>query len=153
MRAEPVEVRDTSFDKLRTHTPSPWLLGVGALLATLAFEFDQSWVGLLVAVAVLVGTFAALSHWSRAAGWTPRHLLMVVGGAMLARALEGFLIDPIGDGSDVAKYIHNTVAVLLVVVLVAIGWWRNPSTRPFDKLRTSPSTSSGHIMESPRLTR
>ena len=106
--------------------PSPWLLGFGALIATFAFEFDQSWVGFLVAVAVLIGAFAALSRWSRTAGWTPRHLLLVVGGAMLARALEGFLIDPIGDGSDAAKYVHNTVAVLLVIVLVAIGWRRNP---------------------------
>lgn len=108
-------------------TPSPWLLGLGALVATFAFEFDQSWVGLLVAVSVLVGTFAALSRFSRTSGWSSRHLLLVVGGAMLARALEGFLVDPIGDGSDLAKYLHNTVAVLLVIVLVVIGWVRDRS--------------------------
>ena len=118
------------FDRLRAHsvsgrTPPPWLLGLGALVATFAFEFDQSWAGLLVAVTVLVGTLAVLARISRTSGWSSRHLLLVVGGAMLARALEGFLVDPIGDGSDLAKYVHNTVAVVLVIVLVAVGWWRN----------------------------
>jgi hypothetical protein len=122
-------------------TPSPWLLGIGAMIATVAFEFDQSWVGLLVAVTVLVGAFAALSRFSRTRGWSNRHLLLVVGGVMLARALEGFLVDPIGDGSDLAKYLHNTAAVLLVIVLVAIGWFRGRAARP--------STGSGHITESP----
>ena len=45
---------------------------------------------------------------------------------MLARALQGFLVDPIGDGSDVAKYVHNSVAVLLVLVWSRSGGSATP---------------------------
>ena len=110
-------------------TPAPWLVGVGALIAATAFDFDKSWIGALVGSAVLIAAFVALARFSRTEGWSARHVLMVAGGALLARALQGFLIDPIGDGSDVAKYVHNSVAVLLVIVLVAIGWIRNRAQR------------------------
>ena len=67
---------------------------------------------------------------------------MVAGGALLARALQGFLVDPIGDGSDLAKYAHNTVAVLLVIVLVAIGWRRNRDQPALATLAPSSRTTS-----------
>ncbi len=44
---------------------------------------------------------------------------MVAGGALPARALQGFLVDLIGDGSEVAKLVYNTVAVLLGIGLGA----------------------------------
>ena len=105
-------------------TPSPWWFAVGGFAATVAHDASLTWAGFAVSVVVLTGTFVALDHFSRTPGWSGRHLLLLVGGALLARALSGFLIDPIGDGPMVAKYVHNVVAVLLVLVLVAIGWIR-----------------------------
>ena len=121
-------------------TPAAWLVGLVSFVAATAVGFDYSWVGALVGTAVLLAFFAALSRVSRTEGWSARHVLMVAGGALLSRALQGFLIDPIGDGSDVAKYVHNTVAVLLVIVLVAIGWFRN---RPLNPQRST----SRHAVE------
>ena len=93
-------------------------------VAAVAVEFDQSPVGTAVAVGVLVAALVLLDRSSRTPGWSARHVLMAAGGVLLARALLGFLVDPIGDGPAAAKYAHNTLAVLLVVALVALGWIR-----------------------------
>jgi hypothetical protein len=121
-------------------TPSPWWFAVLGMVATILHDFSQTWAGFALGVAVLAGTFAAVGHFSRTPGWTYRHVLLLAGGALLARAATGFLIDPIGDGSRAAQYAHNSVAVLLVVVLVAIGWVRLDSERP-DVRRTRSADS------------
>jgi hypothetical protein len=104
-------------------------------------------VGAVVGTAVLVGVFAGLSRFARTAGWSARHVLMVAGGALLARALQGFLVDSIGDGSEVAKLVHNTVAVLMVIVLVAIGWIRNRAQD--DPLSSQRSTPRHAVKQAP----
>ena len=111
-------------------TPNAWWFAALGLVATALHDVSQTWAGFAVGVLVLVGTLAAVDHFSRTPGWSLRHFLLLAGGAMVARAATGFLIDPIGDGSRAAQYTHNTLAVLLVVILVAIGWIRLRVERP-----------------------
>ena len=110
-------------------TPSPWWFAAGGLAATVVHDANQSWSGFAVGVLAVAATLAAVAHFSRTPGWSARHVLMLAGGALLARAAAGFLVDPIGDGLPAAKYAHNTVAVLLVVALVAVGWVRSAPHR------------------------
>lgn len=110
-------------------TPNPWWFAALGLVATALHDISQTWAGFAVGVAVLTATLVTVDHFSRTPAWSGRHLLLLAGGALLARALTGFLVDPIGEGPVVAKYVHNSVAVLLVVVLVAIGWIRLRSER------------------------
>jgi hypothetical protein len=126
-------------------TPNPWWLAALGLVATALHDASQTWAGFAVGVAVLTATFVAVDHFSRTPAWSGRHLLLLAGGALLSRAATGFLVDPIGDGPLVAKYTHNAVAVLLVVVLVAIGWIRLRSveaTRDHEDVRKTVSADS-----------
>ena len=122
-------------------TPSRWLFGLGAFVAVFAFDLSTSWLGTLLGIVVLVATLVAHSRFSRTSGWSVHHLVLAAGGAMLCRAGQGFWVDPIGDGARAAQYAHNTVAVLLVIVLVAIGWWRNRESL----VRADQSVSVGHL--------
>lgn len=120
--------------------PSPWWFAVGGVVATCLHDASQSWAGFALGAVVLAGVFLTLDRFSRAPGWTYRHVLLHVGGALLVRAATGFLVDPIGEGPRAAQYAHNTVAVLLVVVLVVIGWFRLRVER-FD-VRKTPTADS-----------
>ncbi len=126
-------------------TPSPWWFAAIGLVATALHDISQTWAGFAVGVVALSATLAAVALFSRTPDWSFRHVLLLAGGAMLARAATGFLVDPIGNVPMVAKYLHNSVAVLLVVVLVIIGWVRLRSER-FD-VRDEPSAASWTMNE------
>lgn len=130
-------------------TPSPWWFAALGLVATALHDVSQTWVGFAVGVLVLTATFAVVDQFSRTPGWSDRHVLLLAGGALLVRAATGFLVDPIGDGSTVAKYVHNSGAVLLVVALVALGWMRlrvtpNPAPDPLGDRQPESLQRPGH---------
>jgi hypothetical protein len=112
-------------------SPAPWLpaaVGLGGgLVVNLA---PTSWTGVLAMVAVLVGAAGVVTHWSRATGWSGRHVVALATGALVARAAAGFLVVPLGDVDPTAKYLHN---VFFTVASLALGCWayrRNRTVTP-----------------------
>jgi hypothetical protein len=106
--------------KTERRVPPLWVLALAGAAANFTHAWSYSWAGFAYAVALLVGGGAALAYWSRSTSWSRRHVIALVTGALAALALGGFLTDPIGEVEPVAKYAHNTVAMLGVL---ALGWW------------------------------
>jgi hypothetical protein len=100
--------------------PPLWVLALAGAAANFTHAWSYSWAGFAYAVALIAGGGAALAYWSRSTAWSRRHVIAVVTGALAALALGGFFTDPIGEVEPVAKYAHNTVAMLGVL---ALGWW------------------------------
>lgn len=77
-----------------------------------------TWPGVVVAAAVTAGLGIALLLAARRRRWSIRHAAAVAVGFLLARGLLAFTYFPLsGEVSPVAKYTHN--AVMLLVVLLA----------------------------------
>lgn len=102
---------------------------VGGLVVTAAGE---TWAGVASTGAVLLAAGVLLRRWSRTAAWDVRHVVAVAAGALVAPALVGFVVDPIGDGPAGPKYVHNTVAVLGTVLLGRWAWRRSAEKHPVD---------------------
>jgi len=79
--------------------------------------FLQGWSGFAVNIALLAGLAMFLARRSA-------RPVAVAGGALLANVATAFAAEPIGDVDPVAKYAHNTVAVLLVATLLAAAAYR-----------------------------
>jgi hypothetical protein len=105
--------------------PPPWLLGLLSLVLLLVGQFTpQTWAGVGIAVAAFGGLGGLLGFWSSRAAWASTHVLAAAGGALVSRALIGFLVDPLG-ASEVAKYVSSTVVLLALLALLAWGWRRS----------------------------
>ena len=106
--------------KVERRVPPLWALALAAAAAFYTATWTYTWAGFAYAAALVVGGGAALVYWSRSTAWDRRHVIALATGALAATALGGFLTDPIGVVEPVAKYAHNTVAT--VGVLVLGGW-------------------------------
>lgn len=106
--------------KTERRVPPLWVLALAGAAANFTYVWSYSWAGFAYAVALIAGGGAALAYWSRSTAWSRRHVIALVAGALAALAFGGFLTDPIGEVEPVAKYAHNTVAMLGVL---ALGWW------------------------------
>ncbi|MQY02141.1 hypothetical protein [Actinomadura macrotermitis] len=112
--------------------PAPGRFRVGAVCAIAAFAFlallfpfagahhpvflPRAWAPLPMAVAALVAAAAAwrLRRWSAATGWTPRHRLAAVSGALIAHTAFG-LVSHTRDPLDTAGLaVIGAVMILLL---------------------------------------
>jgi hypothetical protein len=113
--------------------PSPWLVGLGALIAgSLVLLVPGAWgrraVVLYLALDALV--IVALGLCSRRRGWDARHRLALAGGAALAYAAHAFA-QPLPFGQNAAAVrISNVVFALGLAVLLAVATRRTAATIP-----------------------
>ena len=54
-------------------------------------------------------------------GWRPAHVLALAGGAVMANAVFGFFVQPLGDSPLALKLAHNVVLAVGMVALPALG--------------------------------
>ncbi|PRX99685.1 hypothetical protein [Allonocardiopsis opalescens] len=101
--------------------PAPLVLSLLGLVAGFAFNLaPETWAGVAFGAAVLAATAWAVSRLARSPRWSGAHTAALAAGALAARALIGYLADPIGEVPQAAQYAHNTVMVLGAVLL---GTW------------------------------
>jgi hypothetical protein len=105
--------------KVPRRVPPPWALVVLAVLAAFTFGLSTTWVGFAYSASLLVLAGFGIAHCARSTRWRPRHVIALATGALLADALTGFLVTPLGDVDSLAKYLQNAV---LVAGVVALGW-------------------------------
>lgn len=117
----PAAARDTAV-------PGPRLVGVLGLIAGLAFNFaPETWAGVAFGLVLLAASAVIVARYSRSVRWDGRHVVALATGALLARAIVGFFVVPLGDVPMFAKYTHN-VAFFLGAVL--LGAWAMARQRP-----------------------
>jgi hypothetical protein len=110
----------------RSRVPAPPVVGLLALVAALAVQLlPGTWTGVAATVAVLTASALAVGHLARSDRWTGRHVVALVTGALVAGALTGFLAEPLGDVVPAAKYAHNTVVLVGVLLLGGCAAVRN----------------------------
>jgi hypothetical protein len=98
--------------------PPPVAVAVGGMLASGVFLFSaESWLGFALSAAVLLVSGLTVTVLSRSPEWKPAHVAALAAGALLARAVLGFFVDPLGDVSAFAKYAHNLAFLAGAVVL------------------------------------
>jgi hypothetical protein len=104
------------------------VLAVSLALSVLSGFAEETWTGVaMTAGAYLVAALVVVS-WSRRAGWGVRRIAMLAAAPLVVRAVLAFSYDPlVGQVSEAAKYGHN--AVMLVVVLLATALSLRPRAR------------------------
>lgn len=108
---------------------SPWLVGPAALpLLAAGTLVEESWTGVVIAVAALAVLCGLLLHWSRRDGWGRRHVLAVAAVALLLRDGMSFAVDPQG-ASMVERFAASGAVTLALLGLLAWAWWKaRPAT-------------------------
>lgn len=86
---------------------------------------------------VLVIFACALMRWSGRPGWNQRHTLAVASGALTGEALLAFTVHPVGDVPLAAKYITNSVLLVLLAGVLFFAASRQ------SRQHKSPITSGG----------
>jgi hypothetical protein len=119
---------------------NPWLVGAVAFVL-FVLPTPYGWLGFAIMVARLAALLALVAWWSGRAGWSPRHVLALAGGALLANVATAFATEPIGDVSTAAKLAHNLGAVLFVVTLLVAASYR---------LRGSPASGQSRVPDAER---
>lgn len=100
----------------------PWAVLVAAALALLAFDMSPwTWTGVAVVAGLLLVAAIVVRWCAKTSHWSARHIGAVGAGALIGRALIGFLA-PIPDGVHIAaKLAHNSILLLAVVLLAWIA--------------------------------
>jgi hypothetical protein len=108
--------------------PPPRAVLLVSLVAAIGFQLvPPTWLGVVLAGAVLAVAAAACTLGSRSPRWDRRYVVAVAGGAVLALAVLSFFTAPLFDVPEVRKYAHNTV--LLLGSLALIAWAMRRSGR------------------------
>jgi hypothetical protein len=110
--------------------PSPWLIGLAALVAAsffLVIPHKWGWLAVAAYVALDALTIAAVLIWSRRTGWDARHRLGLAGGAALAYAWHAFVASPAVGHAGTRNRIGNAVFATGAVILLAIAARRTSS--------------------------
>jgi len=103
------------------------LLGVRPLLDAVSSRTDAAggWAAVAIDLAAMAALGVLLLRWSGRTGWTPRHSLAVAAGALVSTGAAAFVVDPLGDVSDTAKYASNVGLLALVAAIIALAWFRS----------------------------
>lgn len=87
---------------------------------------------------------AGIVHLSRSTGWGAGHVAAVAAAPLLVRAVLAFTYDPlVGEVSASAKYGHNVVMLLIVLLAVALTSSRWRSYAAGRRGSRSPGVSEG----------
>lgn len=112
--------------------PRPAAMVALAAVAMLCLDLTPpGWTGLAVAVVILMAAGLAVGRWSRAPGWSQRHLAALAWGALLERTAIGLL-------NPEPQYAQSAVYLALVL---ALGVALERRTRPVRRAR--PTTPPG----------
>ncbi|GAA2124394.1 hypothetical protein [Glycomyces algeriensis] len=112
--------------RVERRIPPLWVLVAASAVAVFSFGLYETWAWVAVTAGMLCAAGLAAAYFARSTAWGRRQVTAIAIGALLSQALTGFLATPIGDVDPVAKYGHNTAAVLLIAVL---GWFALRRTR------------------------
>ena len=101
--------------------PRPLFVGAAAFLATsLVFAAPESWTGIALTAAVLLGSLLLLVLGSARPSWTDNHVVAVAGGALLTYVWGGFVVLAVHERVAAVDIAGNLVlsagAILLIVV-------------------------------------
>lgn len=96
----------------------PWVVLVAAVLALLAYDMAPwTWTGVAVVAGLLLAAPVIIGYCATTGNWSARHIGALGAGALIGRALIGFLT-PVPDGvNTAAKLAHNCVLLAAVMVL------------------------------------
>ncbi|GIF48377.1 hypothetical protein Afe04nite_29160 [Asanoa ferruginea] len=101
--------------------PRPWLLGVVTFVTAGSHALvPESWLGFWLDVAIVSAAAAAVAWLARRPGWSDRHLVGLLAGALLTYAWLGFVLTLLFAPSDGVRYAGNAVFALTAVVLLLI---------------------------------
>lgn len=100
----------------------PWLLGLGAFLASSGFVArpEKTWAGLIAGVLLLIAAWYMLRRWSRSSWWSIRHRLALVSGTLLTYAWLGFFVTNLLWPEDGIAWAGNALFALAAVALVVV---------------------------------
>lgn len=101
--------------------PSPWAVGVIALLLSSLFEvvpIAWGWRAIAAYLALDAIAIAIFSVWSLRAGWNSLHRLALAGGAALTYAWHAFTQNAVVGGSATINRISHVVFGLALIVLL-----------------------------------
>lgn len=109
--------------------PSPWLVGVVALLATSVYWGPSAlvtagwyeWIGVVVWFVVMIGGAMLVLWWSRHQGWDARHVFALAAGAMLTYVWAAFPVKPEDGEYSTAIDIGGNVVFGAIALLIL---WR-----------------------------
>lgn len=117
--------------------PSPWLVGVFALVAgaifVLLYAVDPSglspwfaiplpaWLSVLIYLALFAVVVVVMARWSRRNGWSDAHRLALAGGAMLTYAWHSFPWQTIGPTSTAVDLTGNAIFTAGAVALLVVA--------------------------------
>ncbi|HWM03122.1 MAG TPA: hypothetical protein VNP92_12395 [Actinophytocola sp.] len=100
-----------------------FLVGLGV-----ALNYDRmptTWLGVAIVLAVLAAVIVVVIWLSRSSRWSGRNVVALATGGLVAAAVVAFLTDPLGNEDPTAKFTHNAVLALGVVILCAVAWRRS----------------------------
>ncbi|HTF09305.1 MAG TPA: hypothetical protein VK659_14145 [Asanoa sp.] len=101
--------------------PRPWVVGVVTFVTAGAHAFvPENWFGFSSDVAIVAVAAVAVAVLARRPGWSDRHLLGLLAGALLTYAWLGFVLTLLYGPGDGVRYAGNAVFALTAVVLLLI---------------------------------
>jgi hypothetical protein len=105
-------------------TPSPWLVGAAALLASSIFMIiPPAWGWRAVGIYVLLDLtmIAAVSVLSHREGWNAQHRLALAGGAALTYAWHAFTQQPVVGSGGISFRVGNAILAAALILLLVIA--------------------------------
>ncbi|WP_438704588.1 hypothetical protein [Tabrizicola sp.] len=109
----------------RQFVPPPWLLALWMLILTmlLLVVIDTgTWWGVAGWIVIVTGLISSLAVWSSREGWSPRHRVGAVGGAILTYAWIGFPQVPTIGTPGPIDTVGNAIFAAIAVSLVVRAW-------------------------------
>lgn len=103
-----------------TAPPVRAVLGVALVASIVSGLAPETWTGVGLTAGVWLVAALGIGYSSRRVGWGLQHVAVLAAAPLVVRAVLAFTYDPlVGEVSDLAKYMHNTV-MLAVVLLAAL---------------------------------
>ena len=139
--------RPTAPSRPTVRVPRPRLVAAAAFVAALAVNLaPETWAGVGAALVVLATSAVTVVRWSRSPAWTGAHVAVLAGAALVARAVVGFAVTPLGEVDTTAKYLHNTFFVLAAAALTLLAFVQ--SRRPSHQAQAAAADEFGAVSRS-----
>jgi hypothetical protein len=101
--------------------PRPWLVGVVTFVTAGAHVLvPENWLGFWLDVAIVSTAAVAVAWLARRPGWSVRHHLGLLAGAVLTYAWLGFVVTLLYGPDDGVRWAGNAVFAVTAVVLLLI---------------------------------
>jgi hypothetical protein len=123
----------------------PWLIGLGAFLASGGFVArpEKSWTGLIGGVFLLVAAWYVVRRMARSPWWNVRHRQALVSGTLLTCAWLGFFVTWLLWPEDRIAWFGNVLFVLVAIALVLVMARRTREAEKGENGRPAPREPFG----------